>query len=99
MQQAGYASLLNKCDTFLNMKPTPEYSREDTESKPNPLPAPNNGPSNTTPGPADTEDSLAIQELMKPLQVADLKTWIDSHNISTTLKNKKGTCFIFEHVL
>lgn len=28
---------------------------------------------------------------MKPLQVADLKTWIDSHNISTTLKNKKGT--------
>ena len=31
---------------------------------------------------------------MKPLQVADLKTWIDSHNISTTLKNKKGMCSI-----
>ena len=65
-----------------------------SKSKPKPLPAPNDSPSNTTLGPAGTEDSSAIQELMKPLQVANLKTWIDLHNISTTLKNKKGTCSI-----
>lgn len=93
MQQAGYASLLYKCDTFHNMNLPQNIAKKipKSKSKPNPLPAPNNGPSNTTPGPADTEDSSAIQELMKPLQVADLKTWIDLHNISTTLKNKKGT--------
>ena len=32
-----------------------------------------------------------IQDLMnKSLQIADLKTWIESHNASTTAKTKKG---------
>jgi len=64
------------------------------------LPAPDDGPSNTAPDSAGAEDSSAVQELMKALHVADLKTWIDSHKISTMLKNKKGMSSISsEHVL
>ena len=61
------------------------------------LPAPNGGPSNTTSnseslGAAlDTPAMDKIRDLInKSLQVADLKTWIESHNASTTAKTKKG---------
>jgi len=78
----------------------PEAATHITGASPSSLPAPDDLPSTTTPilessGAAlDTSAINKIRELMnRSLQLTDLRAWIDSHNTSTSAKNKRGMSF------
>jgi hypothetical protein len=72
----------------------PEAAALITGASPSALPAPNDLPPNTAPILERALDTSAIDEIRnlmnKSLQVADLKTWIETHNASTSAKFKKG---------